>query len=195
MWFNYVCTCMFRRPLRAENPWWDIEDASIWSSSTRWDSMPRGGHSEGRQTLYHSFLKALKSYDKSTDSFIWADVFQTLTISHFLQRKTICAEQRLKLEPTAVLVQKARNSSWKPKSLWGKNMSALTFTAFSSEFAHWTHRKPLLLLQIPPSIRDCVFCSGYNVICGCFPEILTLWLSMRRRLLSLLFLLLFPHLP
>lgn len=139
IWFDYVCTCMFRRPLRAENPWWDIDDASIWSSSTRWDSMPRGGHSEGPETLSHSFLKALKSYDKSTDSFLWADVFQTLNISHFLQRKIICAEQSLKLKPTAVLVQKARNSSWKPKSLWGKNMSALAFTALSSEFAHWTH--------------------------------------------------------
>lgn len=68
MWFDYACTCMLRRPLKAEYPWWDIEDASIWSSSTRWDSRPRGGHSERQEILYHSFSKLLKPCDMSADS-------------------------------------------------------------------------------------------------------------------------------
>lgn len=40
---------MFRRPLCAEKPWWDWEEANSWSSSTRWDSKPSGGHSEGAE--------------------------------------------------------------------------------------------------------------------------------------------------
>lgn len=112
---------MFRRPLRAENPWWDIEDASIWSSSTRWDSKPRGGHSKRRETLDHSYLKARKSYDNRTDSFLWASYFRRwLTIIHFLQRKTIRAEQRLKLEPTAVLSPKSHKLQLEPKITVGE---------------------------------------------------------------------------
>ncbi len=56
-WFDCLCTCMFRRPLRAEYPWWVIEDASIWSSSTRWDSKPRGGHSKDR--ILYCVIRAL----------------------------------------------------------------------------------------------------------------------------------------
>lgn len=142
IWFLCIySTCMFRRPLRAENPWWDIEDASIWSSSTRWDSKPRGGHSERRETLDHSYLKARKSYDNSTDSFLWAVVFQTLTnyLSFFSFFQPFVLNKRWSWSQQQFWAQKARNSSWKPKSLWGKNMSALTFTAFSSGFAHWTN--------------------------------------------------------
>lgn len=43
--WKVMFTCMLSRPRWAENPWWDWEEASSWSSSTRWDSRPSGGQS------------------------------------------------------------------------------------------------------------------------------------------------------
>lgn len=43
--WKVMFTCMLSRPRWAEKPWWDWEEASSWSSSTRWDSRPSGGQS------------------------------------------------------------------------------------------------------------------------------------------------------
>lgn len=43
--WEVMFTCMLSRPRWAENPWWDWEEASSWSSSNRWDSRPSGGQS------------------------------------------------------------------------------------------------------------------------------------------------------
>ncbi len=142
-WFDCLCTCMFRRPLRAEYPWWVIEDASIWSSSTRWDSKPRGGHSKDR--ILYCVIRALTALSER----LYYRHF------HFLQRKTICAEAGAS-SSSRQSESKRPNSSWKPKPLCGKNMSALTFTALGSEF-HWTHRIPILRSQIPTALRGRVF--------------------------------------
>lgn len=183
---------MFRRPLRAENPWWDIEDASIWSSSTRWDSKPRGGHSERWETLDHSYLKARKSYDNSTDSFLRAVIFQTLTnyLSFFTEENHSCwtkAEAGANSSPEPKKPEtpagNQNHSGGRTCRLWHLLLSAQGLLTVLTEN------------QIPTSRRTVCFCSDYNVICGCFPEILTLWLGIRNRLLSLLLLLLFPHLP
>lgn len=38
-------TCMLSRPRCAPRPWRSMEEARIWLSSIRWDSIPMGGHS------------------------------------------------------------------------------------------------------------------------------------------------------
>lgn len=43
--WKVMFTCMLSLPRWAEKPWWDWEEASSWSSSTRWDSRPSGGQS------------------------------------------------------------------------------------------------------------------------------------------------------
>lgn len=180
---------MFRRPLRAENPWWDIEDASIWSSSTRWDSKPRGGHSESRETLDHSYLKACKSYDNSTDSFLWAVVFQTLTnylSFFFFFFNHLCWTN----------AEAGANSSSEPKKPETPAGNQNHCGGRTCRLWHLLLSAQGLLTELTENPEETVcFCSDYNVICGCFPEILTLWLGIRNRLLSLLLLLLFPHLP
>ena len=44
---GWTPTCMLRRPRCAPSPWRSMEEARIWSSSTRWDSIPMGGHPVG----------------------------------------------------------------------------------------------------------------------------------------------------
>lgn len=39
-------TCMLSRPRCAPRPWRSMEEARIWLSSIRCDSIPMGGHSE-----------------------------------------------------------------------------------------------------------------------------------------------------
>lgn len=49
-------TCMLSRPLWAVKPWWDWEEANSWSSSTLWDSKPKGGHAERGHRLSLTFI-------------------------------------------------------------------------------------------------------------------------------------------
>lgn len=54
--WKIMFTCMLSLPRWAENPWWDWEEASSWSSSTRWDSRPSGGQSWKNKTAFMALI-------------------------------------------------------------------------------------------------------------------------------------------